>query len=304
MNKRTRWGGALALLLCLLLAGCGTREPTPETQKEPVAEPPAVSAARSTEETEPPAPAESAPAETEPAPSEEAEPVPMEESEPVPAEEEAPAEAEPEPVPAEPTPDEPEPEPEAEPAPEDESWKLILVNAEHPIPEGYSFTTTELRNGHRVDERIYPELQQMFDDARAVGIWPFVNESTRTAEEQQAIMDEYVARYEASGLSRKEAEAQAREIVAVPGTSEHQIGLALDIIAEFSSDSWSTWQWLKDNCARYGFILRYPADKTEITGIGYEPWHFRYVGVEAAEEIMDAGLCLEEYLGAGPVGEG
>ena len=188
--------------------------------------------------------------------------------------------------------------PETEPTEvvEDESWKLILVNADHSLPEGFTVQLKELRNGHQVDERIYPELQQMFDDARAAGIYPLINESFRTAERQQQILDKYIANYEASGLSHADAVAKARELVALPGTSEHQLGLALDIIAEYEADSSATWEWLKQNCWRYGFILRYPADKVEITGIAYEPWHFRYVGLPAAQEIMEQGLCLEEYL--------
>ena len=186
----------------------------------------------------------------------------------------------------------------SEPTPEeDDSWKLILVNADHPLPEGYTMKLKELRNGHRVDERIYPELQQMFDDARAVGIHPFINESFRTAERQQQILDNYIAGYEAQGMSHEEAVKQAREIVALPGTSEHQLGLALDIIAEFDGDSTATWVWLKENCWHYGFILRYPEGKEAITGYAYEAWHFRYVGVDAAKEIMERGICLEEYLG-------
>ena len=186
-----------------------------------------------------------------------------------------------------------------EPAPApDESWKLILVNADHPLPEDYTVTLKPLRNGHQVDERIYPELQQMFDDARAAGIFPLINESYRTAERQQQIMDKYIAGYEAAGYSHDEAVKKAREIVALPGTSEHQLGLALDIIAEYDSDSTATWKWLKENCWRYGFILRYPADKEAVTGYSYEPWHFRYVGVPTAQEITEQGLCLEEYLEA------
>ena len=181
---------------------------------------------------------------------------------------------------------------------EDESWKLILVNAQHPLPEGFSVKLKQLRNGQAVDERIYPELQRMFDDARAAGIYPLINESFRSAERQQEIMDKYIARYRAQGMSEEEAEQAARLVVALPGTSEHQLGLALDIIAEFSSDSTATWEWLRENCWKYGFILRYPADKVEITGFSYEPWHFRYVGTDAAKEIMEKGLALEEYLGA------
>lgn len=183
-----------------------------------------------------------------------------------------------------------------ETAPADESWKLLLVNADHPLPEGFTVSLKELRNGHHVDERIYPELQQMFDDARSAGIYPFINESFRTAERQQQIMDSYIARYEAQGMSHDEAVKQAHSLVAEPGTSEHQLGLALDIIAEFDADSTATWNWLRDNAWRYGFILRYPADKVDLTGIDYEPWHFRYVGKEAAREITERGICLEEYL--------
>ena len=187
------------------------------------------------------------------------------------------------------------PAPETEPPAPDESWKLLLVNADHPLPEGFEVELKALRNGHHVDIRVYPELQQMFDDARAEGIYPYINESFRTAQRQQEIMDKYIANYMATGLSREEAEKKARQVVALPGTSEHQLGLALDLIGEYG-DNEATWAWLKDNCWRYGFILRYPADKTEITGISNEPWHFRYVGVPTAQEITEAGLCLEEYL--------
>lgn len=186
--------------------------------------------------------------------------------------------------------------PATEPAPADESWKLLLVNADHPLPEGFTVELKALRNGHYVDQRIYPELQQMFDDARAVGIYPLINESFRSAERQQQIMDKYIASYEASGMSHEAAVKKARQIVALPGTSEHQLGLALDIIAEFDADSTATWNWLRENAWRYGFILRYPADKEEITGITYEPWHYRYVGVPTAQEITEQGLSLEEYL--------
>lgn len=179
---------------------------------------------------------------------------------------------------------------------QDDSWKLILVNADHPLPEDFTVTLKELRYGHHVDERIYPELQQMFDDARAAGIFPLINESFRTRDRQQEIMDKYIAGYEAEGMSHEEAVNKAHQIVAIPGTSEHELGLALDIIAEYDSDSSATWSWLKDNCWRYGFILRYPADKVDITGISFEPWHFRYVGTQAAKEIMEQGLCLEEYI--------
>ena len=219
---------------------------------------------------------------------------------------EAPQEA---PAPTQEEPAEPEEDPqppaqETEPASEEDpaqtdagdDWKLILVNAEHPVPEDYSVTLKELRNDQWVDERIYPELQQMFDDARAEGIYPLINESYRSAERQQEILDNYIAAYEAEGLSTEEAQQRALEVVAKPGTSEHQLGLALDIIVEYDEDSTVTWQWLKENCWRYGFILRYPEDKTEITGISYEPWHFRYVGAEAAQQITERGITLEEYL--------
>ena len=103
--------------------------------------------------------------------------------------------------------------------------------------------------------------------------------------------------------SVEEAVELAAKEVALPGTSEHQLGLALDII-DAGGDSWDAWEWLLNNCQRYGFILRYPYNKTEVTGISHEPWHFRYVGVEAAEEIMGSGLALEEYLEAREAAEG
>ncbi len=176
-------------------------------------------------------------------------------------------------------------------------WNLIIVNKDNPIPESYDFTLTELDNGKKVDSRIYDDLQEMLNDMTAVGIYPVIGEAYRTAEEQEEIMQNYISDYIAQGYSEEDAKAEAKKWVAKPGTSEHQLGLALDINADTNySSNESVYTWLADNAYKYGFILRYPQGKEDITGIDYEPWHYRYVGKIAAEEIYNSGVCLEEYL--------
>lgn len=181
--------------------------------------------------------------------------------------------------------------------PVSEEWNLIVVNRWNELPEDYRLTLTELSNGKKVDSRIYPYLQEMFDAMRADGIYPIVREGYRTAEEQQAILDERIQRYLNEGYSRSRAEKTAKAQVAVPGTSEHQLGIAVDINADASkSSNEEVYAWLAENAHLYGFIQRYPQWKTEVTGTEYEPWHYRYVGTEAAAEIYEQGICLEEYL--------
>lgn len=176
-------------------------------------------------------------------------------------------------------------------------WKLILVNQDHPIPENYQMKLTELSNGEKVDSRIYPELQQMFDAARADGLGLFVREGYRTEQDQREIMEEKIESYRKEGYSEGSAEKLAEEYVAEPGTSEHQLGLSVDINADTSVCSAdAVYQWLEEHGYQYGFIKRYPEDKTKITGINNEPWHYRYVGKEAAKEMKKSGQCLEEYL--------
>lgn len=154
-----------------------------------------------------------------------------------------------------------------------------------------------MSNGEKVDSRIYPELQEMFDDARAQGYGLFVAAGYRTAEKQQQLMDEKTEAYENEGYSRSEAKRLAEQWVAIPGTSEHQIGIAVDINADKSvNSSDAVYTWLAENAYRYGFIRRYPEDKTDITGVINEPWHYRYVGKTAAQEIYSQGICLEEYI--------
>lgn len=178
-----------------------------------------------------------------------------------------------------------------------QDWNLVLVNANYYIPDDFEVELTELSNGRKVDKRIYPDLQNMFDDARASGLSLYVREGYRTAAEQQEILDERIQRYRLHGYSRKKAEKLATEYVALPGTSEHQLGLSVDINAAGDCSSDDVYKWLDDNAYLYGFIKRYPADKTEITGINNEPWHYRYVGYEASCIMKEQNLCLEEYLG-------
>lgn len=178
-----------------------------------------------------------------------------------------------------------------------EEWLLMLVNRDHPIVEDYVVgELVELRGGQSVDRRIYPNLQAMFDAARSDGLELIVGSGFRTREKQQSLMDQKIADYRAEGYGDDEAVALAEAWVALPGTSEHEIGICADINAEGSSTSEEVYAWLAENAWQYGFILRYPEDKTDITGVIYEPWHYRYVGRDAAEEIWRSGLCLEEYL--------
>ena len=182
-------------------------------------------------------------------------------------------------------------------ASEDNDWNLILVNRDSYIPDDYQVEFTELSNGKKVDSKIYPELQEMFNDARAQGYGLFVREGYRTQEEQQQLLDEKIEAYENEGKSKSEAKKLAEQWVAIPGTSEHQLGIAVDINADTTiSLSDDVYSWLAENAHKYGFIKRYPSDKTDITGVINEPWHYRYVGKEAALEIYSQGICLEEYI--------
>ena len=176
-------------------------------------------------------------------------------------------------------------------ASEDNGWNLILVNRNSYIPDDYKVELTELSNGEKVDSRIYPELQEMFNDARAQGYGLFVREGYRTQEEQQQLLDEKIEAYENEGKSKSEAKKLAEQWVAIPGTSEHQLGIAVDINADTTkSSSDDVYSWLAENAHKYGFIKRYPSDKTDITGVINEPWHYRYVGKEAALEIYSQGI--------------
>ena len=128
--------------------------------------------------------------------------------------------------------------------------------------------------------------------------YPVVASGYRTEQEQQQIYDESMAEYIEKGYSESDAKTETERWVAIPGTSEHQLGLGVDINADgINSYGYEVYNWLAQNAYRYGFIYRYPENKVAITGIANEPWHYRYVGVNAATEIYKRGICLEEYLG-------
>ena len=179
---------------------------------------------------------------------------------------------------------------------------LVLVNKNYPVPENWKSERVELINGQSIDSRAYEDLQKMMDDAREEGLEPLICSSWRSRETQGKLFEEEIASYRKKGYSKAESEKMASEWVAVPGTSEHELGLALDIVSEgnqiLDEEQKNTPEqmWFMEHCYEYGFILRYPEDKKDITGIGHEPWHYRYVGREAALEIKEMNVCLEEYL--------
>ena len=181
-------------------------------------------------------------------------------------------------------------------------WNLILVNRWSRIPEGHEVVTADIESGYSIDERVKDSLEAMLADCRAAGCDPVICSAFRSHELQQQLYDREAQPYLDQGMDEEEAYEKAGESVAVPGTSEHECGLALDIIdADYqvlddAQEETDTQKWLMEHCQDYGFILRYPNDKKDITGIIYEPWHYRYVGENHAKYIMSRGICLEEYI--------
>ena len=184
----------------------------------------------------------------------------------------------------------------------DQAWNLLLVNPWNELPQGFTVELTSIGNGHAVDARCADALQEMLSDCRAAGLSPVVCSSYRTQQKQEFLFNRRVAARMAQGMSQAEAEAETAKSIAVPGTSEHQIGLAVDIV---DNHNWSldksqadmpAQKWLMAHSWEYGFILRYPSEKSSVTGIIYEPWHYRYVGKDAARTMYEQGTCLEEYI--------
>lgn len=186
-----------------------------------------------------------------------------------------------------------------------ETELLMLVNKDHPLPEDYEPVLHWLNNGScAVAEEMYGPLKEMLTDGSREGLEFVVASGYRDSAYQQQLLDEDIqAAMESEGLTWDEAYAQETRETMPPGYSEHGTGLAADIVAldyqvlDEAQESTPENQWLRENCSRYGFILRYPRGTEHITGIDYEAWHFRYVGKEVAEEITRRGITLEEFLG-------
>lgn len=191
--------------------------------------------------------------------------------------------------------------------PENRDEYLILINQTHPLGSDYIpsdlVDITDTRKDGRAKQkmRLYAakSLEALFIEMRAAGFTDVsVTSGYRSYAYQQSLLNNEIALLKPTYGSR--AEEQAKKQVAVPGTSEHQSGLCIDMhnlsSASQAFESQNAYKWLYSNCAKFGFILRFPKDKTDITGIIYEPWHYRYVGRYHAQKIMSQGLCLEEYM--------
>ena len=198
----------------------------------------------------------------------------------------------------------PTPTPEPDPAKfnEDDAWCCFLISVESPLPEDWAPNIVSIGDDHYVDARAYDALMQMLADCEAAGNVPMVCSSYRTWDTQEYLFTNMYYRYLNMGNSEEEADRIAATIVQRPGSSEHQSGLALDIVSAYNQNldesqaDEPTQIWLMENSWKYGFNLRYPPEKSDITGIIYEPWHYRYVGLTAAEVMYREHLCLEEYL--------
>ncbi len=179
---------------------------------------------------------------------------------------------------------------------------LTLVNPWNPLPEDWQVQTVDIGSGQQADKRCAQALLDMLSACREAGFKPVVRSSYRTYNRQKYLYNNKVSQWKGYGYDDETARQKAAAIVAVPGTSEHQMGLAFDLVdsgyrtLNARQADTPTQQWLMEHSWEYGFILRYPQDKQAVTGIIYEPWHYRYVGRDNAEAIYRSGLCLEEWL--------
>ena len=182
---------------------------------------------------------------------------------------------------------------------DEEKWYLTLVNSSYRIPDDYEPDLVYVcGSGERLDRKVAEHYEEMYNAAQKEGINLAPCSGYRSYELQERNYNNKVSFYESQGYSNKDAKVKAATIIMPPGSSEHNLGYAMDIVCvdEWFEDT-AEFKWLTENAADYGFIMRYPKDKQDITKVIYEPWHWRYVGVELAKELKDSGLVLEEYMG-------
>lgn len=182
-------------------------------------------------------------------------------------------------------------------------WELICLNRNRRVSadtEKKISLSNVAGTQSKMDSRAAQAYNRMYDAAASENIYLTPCSGYRSYSRQKYLFDEYVNEYLQQGKSREDAELLASNRRNPPGSSEHNIGICMDIICAATSANFQNtkeYAWLCENAADYGFILRYPEDKTSITGVKFEPWHWRYVGTENAAKIKASGLCLEEYLG-------
>ena len=174
------------------------------------------------------------------------------------------------------------------------------------MPDDYTVSLVQLKNGKQVAKAMYRDLRNMWFDCEGQnpGYSITVVSGYRTYAKQGTLLDEEIRKNERLGMTAHEAKKDALRTVAPPGYSEHETGLCVDITAknnlQLNASQGLTREniWLRKNCTRYGFVLRYPKGKEKITGYQYESWHFRYVGKKAAAKMKKNNWTLEEYLAA------
>lgn len=172
---------------------------------------------------------------------------------------------------------------------------LVLVNADNPLPSWYQPNLTDAF-GIKLDRSALKPYTEMKTDASKDGVTLWISSAYRDGALQSTLFQREVEECSKTYPTYSEAVAAAARSVAKPGYSEHETGLALDLNGvEDDFDQTAAFRWLNSHAQDYGFILRYPKDKQDVTGIKYEPWHYRYVGVENAKAMKEASLCLEEY---------
>ena len=184
-----------------------------------------------------------------------------------------------------------------------DEWYMLLVNMDHPLPEDFTVDLAVVDDrGNEVDERIADDLEQMLEEGNSTGLQLVISSAYRSVELQKTLWDKRVNQFIAEGMTQEEAEEKTLESVMYPDCSDHNTGLGVDIVSvtnqKMEDDFAETAEaeWLAANAWKYGFILRFPQLKESITGVKYEPWHYRYVGKEQAKIIYERGVCLEEYL--------
>ncbi len=182
-----------------------------------------------------------------------------------------------------------------------DDWELILVNSKNPLPENFKVELDSVQ-GYKVDKRIKGALSDMIEAAKKDNVELTICYGYRTYEQSALLFKKQINYQLSKGMSYESAVEQAAKWVAPPGSSEHHTGLAVDIVTpsyqllEHEFQNTEAGHWLKKNAYKYGFILRYPIDKQSITGITFEPWHYRFVGKDAAKYMHQKNLCLEEFL--------